>query len=85
MRPGRNSNRWSLLAKDGRAPQPDELKDYAEARSRRSRTGTAPKITDQLNLATLERVADTPERVTYRCGLRPGEARDHVAEFLRVS
>jgi len=78
-------DRWSLIEKDGRAPSPDELKDYGEGRSRRSRGGTAPKITDQLNLATLETVADTPARVTFRCALRPGEARDNVAAFLRVT
>src|SRR5688500_7554913 len=37
-------DRWSLVEKNGRAPEAQELKEYAEARSRRSRTGTAPKL-----------------------------------------
>ena len=76
--------RWTLLQKDGRAPTADELKDYADARSRRSRTGTAPSITDQLNLDSLEIVTDTAERVTCRFRLRPGEARDKTSPFLRA-
>ena len=76
--------RWTLLQKDGRSPTAEELKDYADARSRRSRTGTAPLITDQLNLDSLEIVADTADRVTCRFRLRPGEARDKTSPFLRA-
>jgi len=77
--------RWSLLQKNGRAPVVAELKDYAEARSRRSRTGTAPKLIEQLRLETIETVNDTPERATYRCRLRPGESGDKTAAFLRAT
>jgi hypothetical protein len=77
--------RWSLVQKDGRAPTADELKDYSDARSRRSRTGTAPKLVDQLLLDTIETVAETPERVTYRFRVRPGESRDQTAAFLRAT
>jgi hypothetical protein len=78
-------NRWSLVQKDGRTPTADELKDYAEARSRRSRTGTAPKLVDQFVFEALELLADTPERATYRCPLRPGEAGYNTALFLRAT
>jgi hypothetical protein len=77
--------RWSLVRKNDRNPTAEELKDYGEARSRRSRTGTAPKLVDQLRLETVETVADAAERTTYRCRLRPGEARDKTAEFLRAT
>ncbi len=77
--------RWSLVQKDGRAPTPAELHDYADARSRRSRTGTAPRITEQLLLETLDVIGDTPERATYRCHLRRGENRDNTAEHLRAT
>lgn len=77
--------RWSLIQKDGRTPTEDEARDYAEIRSRRSRGGTAPNITDQFDLTTAEVVADTPERETYRLRLKPGEAADHTAAFLRVT
>lgn len=78
-------DRWSLVQKDGRAPTADELKDYAEGRSRRSRTGTAPSIVEQFDWPTLEKIGDTPERLTYRCRLRPGESRDKTAPFLRAT
>ena len=78
-------NRWSLLQKDGRAPTAGELQEYAEARSRRSRAGTAPSIVDQLVLEALETIAETPEQVTYRCPLRPGESRDKTAVSLRAT
>ena len=77
--------RWSLVQKDGRAPTVDELKDYSDARSRRSRTGTAPKLVDQLLLETIETVAETPKRATYRFRVRPGESRDQTAAFLRAT
>jgi len=78
-------DRWTLLQKDGRAPTPGELKDYAEARSRRSRTGTAPKIVDQFVLESLETISDSAEHVSYRCPLRPGESRDKTALSLRAT
>src|SRR5262249_26141665 len=78
-------DRWSLVQKDGRAPMPGELKDYAEARSRRSRTGTAPKLVDQFILEALETVSESPERAIYRCPLRRGETRDDTAAHLRAT
>ena len=78
-------DRWSLVQKDGRAPTADELKDYAEARSRRSRAGTAPKITEQFDFPSLETLSDLADRATYRCRLRPGESRDRTAPFLRAT
>ena len=50
-----------------------------------SRGGTAPKLTDHLDLATLETITDTPERACYRCRLKAGEAGDKTAEFLRAT
>jgi hypothetical protein len=78
-------DRWSLVQKDGRAPTPTELNDYGEARSRRSRTGTAPKLADQLVLEATEVVNDSAERTVFRCPLRPGESRDKTALFLRAT
>ena len=42
--------RWSLLRKNDHPPTAGETQDYFEARSRRSRGGTAPKLTDQFEL-----------------------------------
>ena len=78
-------DRWSLIQKDGRAPTPKELQEYAEARSRRSRTGTAPKLVDQFVLEAVEVVAEDSDVATYRCPLRPGESRDKTALFLRAT
>lgn len=78
-------DRWKLLQKDGRAPTETELREYADARSRRSRTGTAPKLVEQLDLPTLEKISDDAERTTFRSRLRPGESRDHTAAFLRAT
>lgn len=78
-------SRWSLVRKDGRAPDTAELTLYAENRSRRSRGGSGPKLAEQLDLATLETVADGDERTTYRCALKAGESGDKTARFLRAT
>lgn len=78
-------DRWSLVQKDGRAPTAAELQDYGEARSRRSRTGTAPRIVDQLVLEAVEVLNDSPDRTVFRCPLRPGESRDKTALHLRAT
>lgn len=76
-------NRWKLLQKDGRAPTEEELRDYAATRSRRSRGGTAPKLVEQMDLGTLEVIRDDAERAIYRCRVKPGEAKDTIAQHLR--
>lgn len=77
--------RWTLVQQDGRPPTADATKHYREMRSRWSRSGTAPKITDQLDLDSLETIADNTERATYRSRVRPGEAGDKTAAFLRAT
>ncbi|MBM3854033.1 MAG: hypothetical protein FJ399_12910 [Verrucomicrobia bacterium] len=78
-------DRWALVAKDGRPPTPEELQEYREGRSRRSRGGTAPKLAEQLDLSTVERIGSSDDRLTFRCAVRPGEARDNTARFLRAT
>lgn len=77
--------RWSLVQKNGRAPTADEAREYAEVRSRRSRSGTAPKVTDQIDLTSIALAHEAAERATYHARLVPGENRDTTAAFLRVS
>lgn len=77
--------RWTLLQKDGHAATDDEARDYFEIRSRRSRGGTAPKLTDQFDLATVETIAATAERATFRVHLKPGEFEDRTAAYLRAT
>ena len=77
--------RWTLVRENGREPTADERKDYAEKLSRRSRGGTAPRLADQLDLATAEIVTETPERIAYRCKLKPGEDGDRTAGHLHAT
>jgi hypothetical protein len=78
-------DRWTLIQKDGRSPTAADLKAYSEGRSRRSRTGTAPSLTDQIDRDSLETVAENDERATYRCRLRRGESRDDTSLHLRAT
>lgn len=78
-------NRWSLVEQDGRPPSAEESRSYREGRARRSRTGTAPLLVEQLLLDSAETVTEDAERATFRCRLRPGETRDRTAEFLRAT
>lgn len=77
--------RWTLLQEDGRTPTSDELQDYREKLTRRSRGGTAPRIADQLDLATIELIGETPERTTFRCRFKPGESGDETARYLAAT
>ncbi len=78
-------SRWSLVEKDGRAPTASELATYAEMRSRRSRGGTAPKLTDQFDLGSLQVTDESPEYLTCRFRLKPAERGDKTAPFLRAT
>ncbi|MEY2879124.1 MAG: hypothetical protein RLZZ15_1504 [Verrucomicrobiota bacterium] len=78
-------DRWSLVAQDGRAPTADETAHYGAMRSRRSRGGTAPNLAAQLDLSTVETLADDTARATYRCRLKPAEPGDKTAAFLRAT
>jgi hypothetical protein len=78
-------DRWTLVQKNGKPPTADEARDYRELRTRRSRGGTAPRLVDQLDLATLETAGSDGEHATFRCRLRPGDGGDNVAGFLRAT
>lgn len=78
-------DRWTLLKQDGRAPSDEEQSDYQQKLTRRSSNRTAPLLTEQLDLSNPETVSETPGRATYRCRLKPGEAGDKTAAFLRVT
>lgn len=78
-------DRWTLLKQDDRSPTAEEQNDYKQKLARRSSNNTAPLITDQLDLTNPETIADTPERATFRCRLKPGEKGDKTAGFLRAT
>jgi hypothetical protein len=75
-------SRWTLISDDGKIPTDDDQRDYREKLSRRSSGGTAPRITDQLDLATLELLPAAAGRLACRCRLKPGEPGDTSARFL---
>lgn len=77
--------RWSLIQVDGRTPTASEVSHYHEQRSRRSNSGTPPRIAEQFDLGTLEPVSETAERAVYRCALKPSEASDKTAKFIRAT
>lgn len=74
--------RWTLLKKDGRDPTPEELGEYHDKQTRRSRGETAPDVTKQLDFASAERVSDDPERTAYRFHLKPGGKEDTTAQYM---
>jgi hypothetical protein len=78
-------DRWTLVHQDGRPPTDEEARRYREIRSRRTHPGSAPRITEQLDLSTLEVVDRNAQQATYRCRVRPGEATDRTAAFLRAT
>lgn len=78
-------DRWSLVTKNGRPPTAEEIQKYGEMRSRRSRGGTAPNLSDQFDLDTLETLGNSAELATYRCRLKTGEKGDETARYLRVT
>lgn len=78
-------DRWTLVQKNGQPPTPEEARDYAELRTRRSRGGTAPKLIEQLDLASLETLPAEGEHSTFRCRLKPGDGGDTVAAALRAT
>lgn len=75
-------SRWSLVQVDGRTPTTDEIQDYNEKASRRSRAGTAPRLESQIDFDTLSIADETPERITYRARLKEAEDGDATARYL---
>jgi hypothetical protein len=79
------ARRWTLLKKNGRAPTADELQAYNEDRLHRAGGFIAPRIQDQLDLATATPAGagDGLEKWTFR--LDPGGIDDRSAAFMAVT
>jgi hypothetical protein len=80
----RDLARWTLLQKDGHLATADERRDYLEELKHRTLGETAPKLTEQFDLGSLETVADTLDLATYQLRLKPSESGDKTAAFLRI-
>lgn len=81
----RDLTRWTLLQQDGHVATADERRGYIEDLKHRTQGETAPKLTEQFDLGSLETVADTPDQATYRLRLKPSESGDKTAAFLRIT
>jgi hypothetical protein len=77
--------RWTLVQQDDREPTADETQTYREQQTRRSRGGTAPPLTDQLDLDSAELVSAAADEAVYRCRLKPGEKGDATAAHLTAT
>ncbi|MBK9991254.1 MAG: hypothetical protein IPP19_11105 [Verrucomicrobia bacterium] len=76
-------SRWTLLKKNGAAPNDSNLKEYRDRLSRRT-SGTAPNVKDQIDHSTCELLSDEIERATYRFRLQTGEKGDRSAAHMNV-
>jgi hypothetical protein len=81
----RDLARWTLVQQDGHAPTVEERSAYLDDLKHRAQGATAPKLTEQFDLASLETISVTPERATYRCHLKPAEAGDQTSAHLLVT
>ncbi len=78
-------NRWSLVQKNGRTPTADELRTYAEGKSRRSAGFNAPRIQEQLDLNSATLLRTDPGRPQWQFRLKPGGADDKSARFMMMT
>ncbi len=79
------SERWALVAKDGRAPTPEELKVYREGKSRRVGGANAPRIQDQIDRTAATRLRAQGDLEWWRFPMQPGAADDSSAAHLDVT
>lgn len=79
------SERWALVAKDGRTPTADELKVYREGKSRRAGGANAPRIQDQINRTAATRLRAQGDLEWWRFPMQPGAADDSSAAHLEVT
>jgi hypothetical protein len=83
MRP--DFKRWALLQKNERRPTESELRTYNETQTRRSSGFSAPRIQDQIDLASATRVASSADRSIWRFRLKAGGFDDSTAEFMAAT
>jgi hypothetical protein len=77
-------SRWTLLQKNDRAPTEDELKEYNDMLTRRTRGQTAPNVKDQVNRDSCELLGMEDGHARYRFQLKPGGEDDESAEHMVV-
>jgi hypothetical protein len=78
-------SRWILRQKNGRAPTESELRTYNETQTRRSSGFSAPRIQDQIDLASATLLPSPPNRPVWRFRLKPGGFDDSTAAFMTAT
>ncbi|MBC7367586.1 MAG: hypothetical protein H7343_12395 [Undibacterium sp.] len=76
--------RWTLITQDSQPPSALDTKNYREKFTRQSRGGDGPRLNQQIDLATLTTLADTPDQTTFTARLKTPENGDRTAAFLRA-
>lgn len=79
------TDRWSLVEKNGKPVSESDAREYREKHTRRSSNETAPDVTKQLDLTTAERVSEDAERSVYRFHLKPGSKDDKSAQYMKAT
>jgi hypothetical protein len=78
-------SRWSLVQKNDREPTEDEIKEYKDMLTRRTRGQTAPNVKDQIRPETCEPLGVENGLARYRFQLKPGGEDDKSAEHMVVT
>lgn len=78
-------SRWTLLQKDGHEPSADDIKQYKDVLSRRTRGEVAPNVKDQIRRETCEPISNENGRALYRFQLKSGGDDDRSAEHMAVT
>lgn len=77
--------RWTLRSRNGQPPSPEELQQYRQSKVQRSSATNAPRLQEQLDLASCETLPPEGAQTRYRFRLKAGDASDRSAEHLRVT
>ncbi len=77
--------KMTLIEENGAPPSPETLRVYREQQTRRSGGYNAPKVTEQLDLATAELTGTEDDRETWLFRLKPGDSDDKTARHMNAT
>jgi hypothetical protein len=81
----RGPARWTLLSKDGHAPNEEEQRTYRQESLGKNSGDTASSVRDQIDLATCALVASDERTATYHFALHPAAKADTAAVHMRAA
>ncbi len=76
--------RWTLVEKNGRAPDAEETETYKQGKFRRSSAWNAPRLEQQLDRASCEVIEADSSGIRCRFKLKPDSSGDAASEHLAV-